>query len=89
VAVPAQRDLHAVHLWHGTLDRNAPIAYARRLARELPDATLHVSESGHDVGLDRSVSEPHPVPEARELFPDDFATNPSFLCFLFFVLQAD
>jgi pimeloyl-ACP methyl ester carboxylesterase len=44
-----------VHLWHGALDRNAPIAYARRLARQLPDATLHVSDSsGHDVGLDRS-----------------------------------
>jgi pimeloyl-ACP methyl ester carboxylesterase len=44
-----------VHMWHGALDRNAPIAIARRLARELPDATLHVSDSsGHDVGLDRS-----------------------------------
>jgi pimeloyl-ACP methyl ester carboxylesterase len=44
-----------VHLWHGALDRNAPIAHARRLAHELPDATLHVSDSsGHDVGLDRS-----------------------------------
>ncbi|HEX6683604.1 MAG TPA: alpha/beta hydrolase [Candidatus Limnocylindrales bacterium] len=44
-----------VHLWHGALDRNAPIAHARRLARELPEATLHVSySSGHDVGLDRT-----------------------------------
>jgi pimeloyl-ACP methyl ester carboxylesterase len=44
-----------VHLWHGALDRNAPIAFARRLTRELPDATLHVSDSSeHDVGLDRS-----------------------------------
>jgi pimeloyl-ACP methyl ester carboxylesterase len=44
-----------VHLWHGALDRNAPIAFARRLARELPDATLHISDSsGHDVGLDRA-----------------------------------
>ncbi len=44
-----------VHLWHGARDHNAPIAFARRLARELPDATLHVSDSsGHDVGLDRS-----------------------------------
>jgi pimeloyl-ACP methyl ester carboxylesterase len=44
-----------VHLWHGELDRNAPIAFARRLARELPNATLHVSDSsGHDVGVDRS-----------------------------------
>jgi pimeloyl-ACP methyl ester carboxylesterase len=44
-----------VHLWHGALDRNAPIAFARRLVREMPDATLHVSDSsGHDVGLDRA-----------------------------------
>jgi pimeloyl-ACP methyl ester carboxylesterase len=44
-----------VHLWHGELDRNAPIAFARRLAAQLPDATLHVSDSsGHDVGVDRS-----------------------------------
>ena len=43
-----------VHLWHGGLDRNAPIATARRLASKLPDATLHVSDSsGHNVGLDR------------------------------------
>jgi pimeloyl-ACP methyl ester carboxylesterase len=45
-----------VHLWHGALDRSTPLAFARRLARELPDATLHVSDSsGHDVGLDRSA----------------------------------
>jgi SAM-dependent methyltransferase len=34
------------------------------------------------------VSEPEPAPAARELFPDDIATKPRFLCFLFFVLQA-
>jgi pimeloyl-ACP methyl ester carboxylesterase len=45
-----------VHLWHGALDRNAPIAYAHHLARELPDATLHISDSsGHDVGIDRGT----------------------------------
>jgi pimeloyl-ACP methyl ester carboxylesterase len=44
-----------VHLWHGALDTNAPIAVARHLARELPHATLHVSESSdHDIGHDRS-----------------------------------
>ncbi len=44
-----------VHLWHGARDTNAPIAIARRLVRELPDATLHVSDSlDHDVGHDRS-----------------------------------
>jgi hypothetical protein len=37
------------------------------------------------------ISEPPPAPGARELFPDDVADTPSgaFLCFLFFVLQAD
>ena len=35
------------------------------------------------------ISEPHPVPEARELFPDELAAKPRFLCFLFFVLHAD
>jgi len=45
-----------VHLWHGALDRNAPAAFARRLARVLPDATLHISESsGHHVGRDRAA----------------------------------
>lgn len=44
-----------VHLWHAALDTNAPIAIARRYARELPDATLHVSDSSdHDIGHDRS-----------------------------------
>jgi pimeloyl-ACP methyl ester carboxylesterase len=44
-----------VHLWHGALDANAPIADSRRLARALPDATLHVSDSSeHDIGHDRS-----------------------------------
>jgi len=44
-----------VHLWHGARDTNGPIAIARRLARELPHASLHVSDSSdHDVGHDRS-----------------------------------
>ncbi len=42
-----------VHLWHGARDTNAPVAIARGLARELPDATLHLSDtSEHDVGHD-------------------------------------
>jgi SAM-dependent methyltransferase len=35
------------------------------------------------------ISEPEPDPAARELFPDVIAAKPRFLCFLFFVLQAD
>jgi pimeloyl-ACP methyl ester carboxylesterase len=43
-----------VHLWHGALDTNSPIANSRHLARALPDATLHVIDSSdHDVGHDR------------------------------------
>lgn len=54
-AFPLSEVKTPVHLWHGALDRNAPIAHARGLARELPDATLHVGESsGHDIGHDRS-----------------------------------
>jgi ubiquinone/menaquinone biosynthesis C-methylase UbiE len=34
------------------------------------------------------ISEPAPAPAARELFPDELADKPRFLCFLFFVLQA-
>jgi pimeloyl-ACP methyl ester carboxylesterase len=43
-----------VHLWHGALDTNAPIANSRHFARELPHATLHVSDSSdHGIGHDR------------------------------------
>lgn len=35
------------------------------------------------------ISEPEPDPAACELFPEAIAAKPRFLCFLFFVLQAD
>ncbi|MEV4142683.1 methyltransferase domain-containing protein [Amycolatopsis sp. NPDC049691] len=34
------------------------------------------------------ISEPHPVPEARDLFPDDFHLLDTFPSFLFFVVEA-
>lgn len=44
-----------VHLWHGAIDTNVPIASSRHLANELPDATLHVSDSSdHGIGHDRT-----------------------------------
>jgi pimeloyl-ACP methyl ester carboxylesterase len=49
--VPLAEIKTPVHLWHGVLDSNAPIANSRHLARQLPNATLHVSESSdHDIG---------------------------------------
>jgi hypothetical protein len=35
------------------------------------------------------ISEPQPVPAARELFPDDFHILNTFPSFLFFVLHAE
>ncbi|GAA1963220.1 class I SAM-dependent methyltransferase [Kitasatospora viridis] len=35
------------------------------------------------------IDEPAPDPAVRELFPEAVAAGPRFLCFLFFVLQAD
>ena len=35
------------------------------------------------------INEPHPVPAARELFPDDFHILNTFPSFLFFVLRAE
>jgi len=52
---------------------------------------LHaMAEAFTAAGLRISViSEPEPDAAARELFPDDIAAKPRFLCFLFFVLHAD
>jgi pimeloyl-ACP methyl ester carboxylesterase len=53
--VPLTEITTPVHLWHGTRDTNAPIANSRYLAGELPNATLHISDSSdHDIGHDRS-----------------------------------
>ena len=39
IAVPA-------HIWHGTEDRNVPVAHARVIAARCPSAQLHVVEGG-------------------------------------------
>ena len=39
LAVPA-------HIWHGTLDRNEPVAHARVIAAQCPAARLHIVEDG-------------------------------------------
>ena len=53
--------------------------------RPLHAMTDAFSAAGFQISI---ISEPHPVPEARELFPDELAGRTSFLCFLFFVLHA-
>lgn len=53
--------------------------------RPLHAMTDAFTEAGFRI---TAISEPHPVPEARELFPDDFAVLDTFPTFLFFVLEA-
>ena len=44
------------------------------------------TEAGFRISV---ISEPHPVPEARELFPEDFPILDTFPSFLFFILHAE
>ena len=55
--------------------------------RPLQAMTSAFTAAGFQIAV---ISEPSPAPGARELFPDILAdtTSGSFLCFLFFVLEA-
>ena len=59
-----------------------PMSFWNRPLHAMTDA---FTAAGFRISV---ISEPHPVPEARALFPDMLAEKPSFLCFLFFVLHA-
>lgn len=44
-----------VHMWHGDLDRNVPLAHDRALATLIPHATLHeCSGEGHWLVVGRT-----------------------------------
>ncbi|MDP9850297.1 class I SAM-dependent methyltransferase [Streptosporangium lutulentum] len=64
---------------------SALMSFWRRPLHAMTDA---FTAAGFRIAV---ISEPSPAPGARELFPEIFAGKPSgaFLCFLFFVLQAD
>jgi len=54
--------------------------------RPLPAITSAFTEAGFRIAV---VSEPPPAPGAHERFPDEVKTpDSSFLCFLFFVIEA-
>jgi SAM-dependent methyltransferase len=65
--------------------QKAVLTYWHRPLHAMTDA---FTAAGFRIAV---LSEPHPAPGARELFPDELANFPSgaFLSFLFFVLQAD
>jgi ubiquinone/menaquinone biosynthesis C-methylase UbiE len=69
---------------------NGQSAVLRYWHRPLRAMTAAFTEAGFRITV---VSEPPPAPGARELFPEVFANakspDGSFICFLFFVLQAD
>src|SRR5690349_6816903 len=62
--------------------QTVPMSFWNRPLHAMTDA---FTAAGFRISV---ISEPHPVPEARELFPDTLAAKPRFLCFLFFVLHA-
>ena len=60
-------------------------ALLRFWTRPLHAMTDAFTAAGFQIAV---ISEPPPAPAARELFPDEIAAEPRFLCFLFFVLRA-
>jgi len=78
-------DYFATYNWteDWTMDGlTVPMSFWNRPLHAMTDA---FTTAGFRISV---ISEPDPVPEARELFPDMLAEKPSFLCFLFFVLHA-
>lgn len=64
-------------------DQSAPVSLWHRPLHAMTDA---FTAGGFRI---RVISEPEPDPAAREVFPDSVAARSRFLCFLFFVLEAD
>ena len=62
--------------------QSAVLTYWHRPLHAMTDA---FTAAGFRINV---ISEPSPAPGARELFPEELASKPRFLCFLFFVLQA-
>ncbi len=59
-----------VHLWHGTLDRNIPIAHAELQAALIPNATLHeYPGEAHALWVDH-------IPEILETLTGASASTP-------------
>ncbi|MDH6130042.1 class I SAM-dependent methyltransferase [Kitasatospora sp. GP82] len=61
----------------------APMSFWNRPLHAMTDA---FTAAGFRISV---ISEPQPVPAARELFPDDFRILSNSPSFLFFVLEAD
>lgn len=82
-----EADYFAISKWSEEYDFNGQKAVLTYWHRPLHAMTDAFTAAGFRTAV---ISEPHPAPEARELFPDELARFPSgaFLSFLFFVLEA-
>jgi len=84
-ATGAEFDYFSTYNWteEWTLGgRTTRMSFWNRPLHAMTDA---FGAAGFRIGV---ISEPPPAPEARELFPEEFHGNTSFLGFLFFVLEA-
>jgi SAM-dependent methyltransferase len=82
-----EADYFATSRWSDEYTFNGQQAVLTYWHRPLHAMTDAFTAAGFRTAV---ISEPHPAPGARELFPDELAKFPSgaFLSFLFFVLQA-
>jgi SAM-dependent methyltransferase len=81
-------DYFATYNWTEEWPYGTHTAQMSFWTRPLHAMTSAFTAAGFRIAV---ISEPPPAPGARELFPGRLADTPSgaFLCFLFFVLQAD
>ncbi|MBB5957005.1 ubiquinone/menaquinone biosynthesis C-methylase UbiE [Saccharothrix tamanrassetensis] len=82
-----EADYFAISKWSSEYTFNGQKAVLTYWHRPLHAMTDAFTAAGFRTAV---ISEPHPAPEARELFSDELARFPSgaFLSFLFFVLEA-
>jgi SAM-dependent methyltransferase len=79
-------DYHATFNWteEWTMGgQTIPMSFWNRPLHAMTDA---FTAAGFRISV---ISEPQPVPEARELFPEEFRQLSTGMSFLFFVLQAE
>ncbi|WP_052848801.1 class I SAM-dependent methyltransferase [Streptomyces avicenniae] len=67
--------------WHELVGRSAPMVFWRRPLHTMTDA---FTAAGFRLTV---LSEPRPDPAARELYPDDFRSLSTKMCFLLFALE--
>jgi SAM-dependent methyltransferase len=79
-------DYFATHNWTEEWTMGGQTAQLSFWNRPLHAMTDAFTAAGFRISV---ISEPQPVPAARELFPDDFHILNTFPSFLFFVLHAE